>query len=79
MEYLFAFATTHKALKAERLLKEADMEFRLLPAPKYITVRCALVISIPSETMEESRIMLEDGGAPVVNLFKKVGEEYVEA
>jgi hypothetical protein len=77
MEYLLSFHSTHKALKAESVLKVEGVRFRLLPAPKEIAAYCALVISIEDDPKEVIKI-LEGTGGESAALFKKEEEGYVE-
>jgi hypothetical protein len=77
MEYLLSFLSTHKALKAESVLKAEGVRFRLLPAPKEIAAYCALVISI-NEKPEDVIKILEGTGGESAALFKKEDEGYVK-
>ena len=77
MEYLLSFLSTHKALKAESVLKAEGVRFRLLPAPKEIAAYCALVISIEDAPQDVIKILEGSGGA-VAALFKKEDGGYVE-
>lgn len=79
MEYLLSFHSTHKALKAESVLKAKDVEFRLLPAPKEVASYCALVISIKDDVLPAAVIEeLEGTGGEPASIFKKEGKGYVE-
>lgn len=78
MEYLLSFSSTHKALKAESLLKAEGTAFRLLPAPKEIAASCALVISVDYLVLETATVLLERGGAKPERVFKLEDKEYVE-
>lgn len=77
MEYLLSFQSTHRALKAESVLKTHGVEFRLLPAPKEIAAYCALVISI-HENPEDIIKILEGTGGESAAVFKKENSGYVE-
>ena len=78
MEYLLAFGSTHKVLLAESFLKEVDIAFRLLPAPKELTVRCELVISIKDrETLGDAIKTLSKSTAPHVAIYVKKRGEYL--
>lgn len=78
MEYILAFGSTHKALKAEKTLKEAGVVFKLLTAPKPLSAYCDLVISIDNCPPVEVLEVLKRSGAGVKNTFKKVGDDYVK-
>ena len=76
MEYIMAFGSTHKALKAESVLKEGEVPFRLLPAPKALAAYCALVISVDEEALERALSALSGAGAGPKSIYRKAGEEY---
>lgn len=77
MEYILAFGSAHKALKAESVLKEAGLSFRLLPAPKALAAYCDLVISI-KDGLPVSVEALKKGGAGPKSIYRKEGEDYVK-
>lgn len=78
MEYILGFGSTHRALKAEELLKRASLSFRLLPVPKALDSACGLVISVDEDSFEEALNILEKGGLSPRNAYRKEGEEYVK-
>lgn len=78
MEYILGFGSTHRALKAEAILKEASIPFRLLPVPKALDSACGLVISVDEGTFEGALNTLEKGGLSPRNAYRKEGEEYVK-
>lgn len=78
MEYLFAFGSTHKALKAEGILKDAGFSFRLLPAPKALAEYCGLVISVDETRRDEAMDFLRSSGAGPRAIYRKEGEDYVK-
>lgn len=78
MEFLMAFGSTHKALKAEEVLRDASVAFRLLPAPKALEPYCDLVISIKEEDLGAAREALASRGVNPKNTYRKEGEGYVK-
>jgi hypothetical protein len=78
MKYLLAFGSTHKCLKAEKLLKETDRPFRLLPAPKKLTTDCDLLISIEEELLPGVIGLLEENILAPKNIYKEENGEYVK-
>ncbi|MBI5492277.1 MAG: DUF3343 domain-containing protein [Deltaproteobacteria bacterium] len=77
MELIMAFGSSHKALKAEEILKDAGIPMRLLPAPKALAAYCDLVISIDEGSLGRARNSLEEGGAGPKKIYRKEGEGYV--
>ncbi len=78
MEYILAFGSAHRALKAESVLRKGGHVFRLLPAPRAFTLHCDLVISVPGDGLDEAVSTLKDAGLEPGHIFRKEGEDYVE-
>lgn len=78
MDYLMTFGSAHRALKAEEILKQAALPFRLLPAPKALEPFCDLVIRVDGETLPEAAGVLEKQGVKPRSIYRKEGDEYVE-
>lgn len=56
-DLLALFETGHEVLKAEKVLKQADIQLRLLPAPAGLATGCALAIrfeAVLRRTVEEA-------------------------
>lgn len=49
---LFTFATTTHALKAEKVLQKAGMDFVIMPTPREISASCGLSIKVVPEKWE---------------------------
>jgi len=78
MEYILAFGSTHKALKAESVLKQGAIPFKLLPAPKALATYCALVISVGEDMLQRASDTLGTAGAAPKSIYMKQGDEYVK-
>ncbi len=78
MEYILAFGSAHKALKAESILKEAGVAFRLLPAPRALVAHCDLVISVSGADLKEAEETLNASGLRLKAVYRKEGEEYAQ-
>ncbi len=78
MGYLLAFGSAHRALKAESLLKGAELPFRLLPAPKALSSFCSLVIWVEEGDLDRASSLLAGAGVRVKGIYEKQGEEYVK-
>lgn len=44
-DYVAVFHSVHRVLKAEKVLKAAAVDFRLIPAPRQISADCGLALS----------------------------------
>ncbi len=78
MEYILAFGSAHRALKAESVLRTRGFEFRLLPAPRAFTLHCDLVISLHGEELSRAKGALMEAGVSPTNIFLRDGDDYVE-
>ena len=76
--YILAFSSTHKVLKAESLLKESGVAFRLDPAPSEFAGYCELVIVVDGEIFDEAVRVLEVGEVSPKSIYERVGESYVK-
>ncbi len=78
MEYILAFGSAHKALKAESILKKAGVKFKLLPAPKVLVPYCDLVISVAEADYKETLKALKASAQTLKAVYRKEGEEYAK-
>lgn len=73
-----SFGSAHRALKAEEILKEAGVKFRLMPAPKALEPYCDLVILVTGDNLSGARDVLERHGVTPKAIYSKEGDGYVE-
>lgn len=78
MEYILAFGSAHKALKAEDALKLSSIPMRLLPAPKAFSGYCDLVISVNEGDLKAAVERLKDSGVRPKSVYRKEGDSYVK-
>jgi len=80
---VFTFISTSQALKAERVLKQANMEFLMMPTPREISTSCGLAVKVASEDLGKSSEILRqnrvqvDGAYQVSELQGKTRAERV--
>lgn len=78
MAYLITFGSTHKALKAEKILKEKNIPFKLIPTPKALATFCDLSLSFQEQDREAVENTLKNTGVKTVATYRKEGDEYVK-
>ena len=78
MEFLLAFTSTHKALKAESVLKADDIPFRLDPAPRELSTYCDLVIRVTEAALDRAVTSLEGAGAGAKSVYRIEEQGYVK-
>ncbi|NMC28200.1 MAG: DUF3343 domain-containing protein [Syntrophomonadaceae bacterium] len=80
---VFTFISTSQALKAERVLKQASIDFLMMPTPREISTSCGLAVKVASEDLGESSEVLRqnrvqvDGAYQVSQLQGKTRTERV--
>lgn len=57
---LISFESTHMAIKSEKLLKEVDLDIRIIPVPREITSSCGLSLRINPKDYKRSREILDE-------------------
>ncbi|VAV85189.1 hypothetical protein MNBD_DELTA01-1700 [hydrothermal vent metagenome] len=78
MKNLLAFGSTHIVLKAESVLQDQDIPFRLNPAPSALTAYCDLVITVDGDIIDKVVIALNDAGITPKGVYRKEKSEYVK-
>jgi hypothetical protein len=56
------FFTTHAALRAEELVKQAGIPGRLIPAPRDLSPDCTVALAFPAWQKDRVQAILSDGG-----------------
>ncbi|MBI5328961.1 MAG: DUF3343 domain-containing protein [Deltaproteobacteria bacterium] len=77
-DYIATFGSTHKALKAEKVLKEKNVPFKLIPAPKKLAAFCDLAITFEEQNRKTIENAFIDSSIKAAAIYKKQGEGYVK-
>ncbi len=67
--YVALFQSTHRVLAAEKLLKQEQVPFTLLPAPRELSSACGLAISYDPELAATIDRLLSAAGLRPADLF----------
>jgi len=81
VEYVATFSSTHKVLKAEKILKERAIPFKLYPSPKALIApaQCGLVIACDEENLTAMEETLAGAKIKPRAIYRKSSEgEYVK-
>jgi hypothetical protein len=60
---ILVHSTSH-AISAERALRRAGLDVKLVPTPRHLSSDCGMAVKIPAENRDASRQTLEAGGVP---------------
>lgn len=78
MEYILAFGSAHRALKAEGALNGSRVANRVLPAPKALAEYCDLVISVAEGDLTGALRALKAARVKVKAVWRREGDGYVK-
>ena len=60
---ILVHSTSH-AISAERVLRRAGLNTKLVPTPRHLSSDCGMAVRIPAEDQTASRQALETAGVP---------------
>jgi hypothetical protein len=59
------FPSVHFALRAEKLMKERAIPYKLIPVPRHLSSDCGVCLRIPWDLREEVLRILSEAGVKV--------------
>lgn len=65
----FTFAATAQALKAEKILKENDAQFLMMPTLREISASCGLSIKFKEKNLEKYKKLLSDNDVSIDGIY----------
>ncbi len=71
------FGSTNKVLKAEKILKENEISFKLSPTPKKLTAYCDIAVTFSESKIVEVKNVLDKVKIKVKAYYIKEGDDYV--
>jgi hypothetical protein len=78
-DYVAIFHSIHRVLKAEKILKQAEVVFLLIPVPRQLTSDCGLALRFSPETKEVLLGILADAGLPPAEMYQRSDGAYLDA
>ena len=78
-DYVAIFHSIHRVLKAEKILKQAEIVFLLIPVPRQLTSDCGLALRFSPETKETLLGVLADADLPPVEMYQRSDGAYLDA
>ena len=77
-DYVAIFHSIHRVLKAEKILKQAEVDFLLIPVPRQLTSDCGLALRFSPEAKENLLGVLASAELPPVEIFQRSDGGYLE-
>ncbi len=77
-DFVAIFHSIHRVLKAEKVLKQAEVDFLLIPVPRQLTSDCGLALRFSPETRADLLEILAATDLTPVELFQRSDGGYLE-
>lgn len=75
---LYIFNSVHKVMKAEKALKKAGFDVRIMPVPRMLSSDCGLSLAFRVEEAQALQECLQEAGCAPEEVYRLVGEEYLK-
>lgn len=75
--FVVSFDSTHHAIKGEKLLKEHNLNIRMMPTPREIAASCGLSIRFEESELEKVQNVLKDSDLSIKGVYSMVRENGV--
>lgn len=72
------FESTHHAIKGEKILKQNQIQHRMIPTPRAITRSCGLSAKFDLKDLEELRQLFTQGEVAMTGIYKYINSHTVE-
>lgn len=73
---ILIFHSIHRVMQAEKVLKAAGVDIRLMPVPRQLSSDCGLSIAFFLDDRERATVELEGAGCPWEELHGAEGAGY---
>lgn len=70
-DYVAIFHSIHRVLKAEKLLKQAGVDFLLIPVPRQLTSDCGLALRFSAEVRSSLLTALAEANLSPIELHQR--------
>ena len=68
--FVISFDSTHHAIKGEKLLKESNINVKMMPTPREITASCGLSIRFENEDFEKIEDIIKDSELSIKGIYE---------
>ena len=69
-DFIAVFHSIHRVMKAEKILKGADVPIQLIPAPRQISSDCGLALRYTPDDAERVQVLLTGEGLPPAEVYQ---------
>jgi len=76
-DVIAVFHSIHRVMKAEKILKGADVAIQLIPAPRQISSDCGLALRYTPEDAERVQNLLAAQGLTPAEIYQYQGGKFI--
>ncbi|MBW2690892.1 MAG: DUF3343 domain-containing protein [Deltaproteobacteria bacterium] len=77
-DYVAIFHSIHRVLKAEKTLKQTEVDFLLIPVPRQLTSDCGLALRFSPEAKDNLLEVLAVAELPPTEIYQRSGGAYLD-
>jgi hypothetical protein len=77
-DFIAIFHSIHRVLKAEKILKQAGVDFLLIPVPRQLTSDCGLALRFSPETRENLLGALASADLSPAEMYQRRSGAFLE-
>lgn len=75
--FIMVFNNTNDAMNGERIFKDNNIEFIIMPTPTYITQSCGICIRFNENIIEKVNSIIEKDSLKYKNIYLNDGKQFV--
>ena len=75
--FIMVFNNTNDAMNGERIFKDNNIEFVIMPTPTYITQSCGICIRFNEIIIEKVNSIIEKDSLKYKNIYLNDGKQFV--
>ena len=75
--FIMVFNNTNNAMNGERIFKDNNIEFVIMPTPTYITQSCGICIRFNENIIEKVNSIIEKDSLKYKNIYLNDGKQFV--
>ena len=75
--FIMVFNNTNDAMNGERIFKDNNIEFVIMPTPTYITQSCCICIRFNENIIEKVNSIIEKDSLKYKNIYLNDGKQFV--
>ena len=77
-DYVAIFHSIHRVLKAEKILKQEQQDFLLIPVPRQLTSDCGLALRFSPEVKDALLSILGESDLSPAEMFQRSARAYLD-